>query len=72
MTKTITLSDEVYEMLLKAKLEKESFSDVIARLIKKKKISDIPRVLTDDEAEKIKKIIEKQRKFDIARIEELL
>jgi len=42
MTKRITISDDVYELLVKAKLPNESFSDVIRRSIKKgMKISDI-------------------------------
>ena len=35
MTKRITISDDVYELLVKAKLPNESFSDVIRRSIKK-------------------------------------
>ncbi|MHA1649033.1 MAG: antitoxin VapB family protein [Candidatus Helarchaeota archaeon] len=35
MAKTIAVSDEVYELLSKLKLPKESFSDVIKRIIKR-------------------------------------
>ena len=36
MTKTISLSDEAYELLKKVKRDNESFSDVIKRLVGKK------------------------------------
>ncbi len=34
-SKTVTISDEAYESLLKEKLENESFSDVVLRLTKR-------------------------------------
>jgi predicted CopG family antitoxin len=37
MAKTITISNETYESLLKEKREVESFSDVILRLIKERR-----------------------------------
>ena len=36
MTKTISLSDEAYELLKKVKRDNESFSDVIKRLVGRK------------------------------------
>lgn len=57
MVKTISISDEVYEKLKKMKLEGESFSDVINRLIERRtKISDIAEmnILTEEEAKKLK------------------
>ena len=42
MAKTIAVSDEVYELLSKLKLPKESFSDVIKRIIKRgRKLMDV-------------------------------
>lgn len=42
MTKTISLSDEAYELLKSIKRNDESFSDVIKRLVGKKgKLTDI-------------------------------
>lgn len=35
--KTITISEEAYEALAKAKTAKESFTDVILRIVKKRK-----------------------------------
>ncbi len=37
-SKTISIRDDVYKLLKDAKREKESFSDVIERLLKKDKI----------------------------------
>jgi predicted CopG family antitoxin len=72
MAKTIAISDEVYEMLSKAKMRGESFSDVIKRLLRRQDIGNIPKVLEDDEAEKIKELIERQREADMKRLRELL
>lgn len=41
MAKTIAVSDEVYELLRKAKLPSESFSSVIRRSLRKGKLSEI-------------------------------
>ncbi len=67
MAKTIAVADDVYEMLVKAKMKGESFSDVIRRLLKRQRISDIPKILDEEDAEKIKKLIELQRKVDLER-----
>ena len=64
MVKTISISDEVYEKLKKMKLEGESFSDVINRLIERRtKISDIAEmnILTEEEAKKIEELLKKLR-----------
>lgn len=72
MAKTIAVSDDVYEMLSKAKMKGESFSDVIRRLLKRQKISGIPKILEDYEANKIKELIEWQKEADLKRLKELL
>ncbi len=64
MVKTISISDEVYKKLKKMKLEGESFSDVINRLIERRtKISDIAEmnILTEEEAKKIEELLKKFR-----------
>ena len=70
MAKTIAISDEVYEMLSKAKMKGESFSDVIKRLLRRQRISDIPKIL-EEEAETIK-LIEMQKEADIDRVRRVL
>jgi len=72
MAKTIAVSDDVYEMLSKAKMKGESFSDVIKRLLKRQKKSDIPKIIDDSEAGKIKELIERQKDVDLARLKGLL
>jgi predicted CopG family antitoxin len=50
--KTITISEEAYEALAKAKTVKESFTDVILRIVKKRKegtLLDYVRSLEPDE-----------------------
>jgi len=79
MVKTISISDEVYEKLKKMKLEGESFSDVINRLIERRtKMSDIAEmnILTEEEAKKIegllKELREERIKMEKERKESLL
>ena len=71
-SKTIAISDVVYEMLSKAKMKGESFSDVIKRLLKRQKISDIPKILGEEEAETIMRPIEMQKEADIERVRRTL
>ncbi|MBO8182960.1 MAG: hypothetical protein H0Z28_09240 [Archaeoglobus sp.] len=70
MAKTIAISDEVYEMLSKAKMKGESFYDVAKRLLRRQRISDIPKIL-EEEAETIK-LIEMQKEADIDRVRRVL
>lgn len=72
MAKTIAVADDVYEMLVKAKMKGESFSDVIRRLLKRQRISDTPKILDEEDAEKIKELIELQRKVDLERVRRMI
>jgi predicted CopG family antitoxin len=72
MAKTIAVSDDVYEMLSKAKMKNESFSSVIRRLLKRQKISDIPKIFDEDEWAKVEKAFKEQKKLDTKRTRELL
>lgn len=56
-TKTISITEDVYSMLLLEKGENESFSDVISRLVKRRsKLSDSfgKWEMTDEEIERFK------------------
>jgi predicted CopG family antitoxin len=68
MAKTIAVSDDVYELLLKAKLPNESFSDVIRRSLTKggMKLSDIAgsKTISEEDWKKVLKAFEPQRKAD--------
>jgi len=64
-TKTITIMNDAYNLLLKSKLNNESFSDVIRRKLKKKSIMDFAgawKNISDETTESLKKDIEKIRK----------
>jgi predicted CopG family antitoxin len=64
MTRTIVVSEDVYELLSKAKLPNESFSDVILRALKKgMRLSDIAgsRTVTKEDWEKVTKAFNTQK-----------
>ena len=52
-TKTITILDDVYEMLEKRKLHKESFSDAIRRTMKRRDIMELAGAWSDMRREEI-------------------
>lgn len=64
-TKTITIMDDAYELLARAKLPEESFSDTIRRVIGED--DDIERFFgcwSDEFAESVKKNIEERRAYN--------
>jgi len=75
MARTIAVSDDVYELLVKSKLPNESFSETIRRALKKgMKLSDIAgsRTVTKEDWEKVIKASELQRKLDEERVKRLV
>jgi len=63
MTKTISLSDEAYDILKRMKTGKESFSDTIKKLAGRGKLSEILDLypeITDKEYEKSVKELRKK------------
>jgi len=67
MARTIAVSDDVYELLVKSKLANESFSDVIRRSIKRgMKLSDIAgsQTVAKEEWERVAKAFEPQKELD--------
>jgi len=63
-TKTITIMEDAYELLKAEKTEKESFSDVIRKVIpKKKSIWDFAGAWSDVPDEKIEELHETIRKL---------
>jgi len=47
MTKTISITDEAYEVLNREKRDSESFTDVIIRLTKRARLSDFAGIWKD-------------------------
>ena len=76
MPKTIMLSDDVYEALKKEKKPKESFSDVIRRLLERKrpKISELAgkRTVTREEWLEVEEAFRAQRRLTDRRRDLLL
>jgi predicted CopG family antitoxin len=75
-TKTITIMEDAYELLKQEKVKNESFSDVIRKVIPKKKSiwdfvgawSDVP----DEKIEELHEFIEKSRHEKSRRTKEIL
>ena len=70
-TKTITISLEAYEKLLAKKNAKESFTDVILKLTKKKDTLAYIRSLkpSTELADNIEKVMKKTRKAELRKVE---
>jgi len=61
-TKTISITEEAYEALIREKIDKESFTETILRITKKSgKLSDSFGAwkMTDEEAEKMRSDLDK-------------
>ena len=61
MARSLPVSEDVYEMVSRARLEGESFSDVIRRLFASQKIGDIPKIFDEKEWEKVKEVFYRQK-----------
>ena len=75
MAKTIAVSDDVYKLLVKSKLPKESFSDVIRRSLKKgMSLSDIAGscTVTEEDWKKVTEAFKLQRKINEKRKKQLM
>jgi len=75
MARTIAVSDDVYDLLVKAKLPHESFSDVIRRSLKRgMKLKDIAgsRTISREDWKKVIEAFEEQKRLDEERRKRLL
>ena len=64
-TKTLTIMEDAYNLLAENKMENESFSDEIRRILsvkKKRPLSDFFGILSEEEGEDILKALEWKRK----------
>ena len=68
-TKTISITEEAYERLKTKKKGNESFSEVITRITNKKSILDFAGILTNEEADHLKKTIAESRAQSRKRME---
>ena len=60
-TKTLTITEDAYDRLASIKQGKESFSEVIKRIIPKSSLFDLVGLFTDEEAEELRKNIKDMR-----------
>ena len=56
--KTISLSEEAYEILKNAKMGKESFSEVVIRLAKRRSLEDFVGCLSSESVDKLSDVSE--------------
>ncbi len=56
-TKNISITNDAYSRLKRLKQDKESFSDVINRVTKRKRLSEFAGILTEDSARRIQRQI---------------
>tara|TARA_Y100000310_G_scaffold190615_1_gene190601 strand:+ start:10192 stop:10431 length:240 start_codon:yes stop_codon:yes gene_type:complete len=67
-TKTLTITEESYDMLVARKYENESFSQEIKRILSKKSkknLMDFFGILSEEEGKNIENFINKSRKSDM-------
>ena len=62
VVKTITLTEEAYRTLASMKQKKESFSQTILRLGKKKSLAESYGALKGDAGERLEKAVKERRK----------
>jgi predicted CopG family antitoxin len=70
MSKSIRLSDEAYERLAAHKREDETFSEVVLRLAGERSLLDITGILSDEEADALRTVVEDRREQRAEELEE--
>jgi len=74
--KTIALDPETYELLRRQKRQDESFNDLVARLVRKRRpLADLAGAWKDmpqEDFEKIREAIRRGRELDVERFRELM
>ncbi|HLC65177.1 MAG TPA: antitoxin VapB family protein [Candidatus Nanoarchaeia archaeon] len=74
-TKTLTIMEDAYNLLLNNKMESESFSEEIRRILSKKRktnLRDYFGILTDNEAEGMKRDLKRIRAMNIELLQKRL
>lgn len=70
-TKTITITEEAYNLLKNMKEDRESFTDAVVRVAKRDSLSKLVGILSNEEAEKMRKHIRDSRKRMNARVKKI-
>ncbi|MDP3699141.1 MAG: antitoxin VapB family protein [Nanoarchaeota archaeon] len=70
-TKTLTITEDAYERLLKMKEKNESFSEVIVKHFPKRSLSELIGILTHKEAEELRTNIMERRKASRERVDRI-
>ena len=73
-TKTISIMDDAYGLLMENKLEEESFSDEIRRIICKKRTKSLTEffgIISEEEGAEMLKDLEKVRTVNLKRLKDL-
>ena len=70
-TKTISITDEAYEILKSWKTEHESFSDVIKNIGKRHRLTEFAGILSNEEVNNIEREISASRRATRKRAERL-
>ena len=70
-TKTISITEEAYERLKMRKEKNESFTDVINKVTGKRSLLELAGILNDDEANELRKHIQKIRAASRERLDKV-
>jgi predicted CopG family antitoxin len=71
-TKTLSITEEAYDILRSIKGENESFTNAIIRLADKKSILELAGLISEEEAKSIKSAIKKRREESRGRINKIM
>lgn len=64
-TKSVRLDEDVYELIESRKREDETFSEAIERLLRPPPLTDLAGILSDQEAEEFREVIEHVDALDV-------
>ena len=70
-TKTITITEEAYQALAARKGTHESFSEVIKRTFKKTSLMDLAGILSNSEADELRRHVAERRKHSRKHLDEV-
>jgi len=70
-TRTISITEEAYERLKMRKEKNESFTDVINKVTGKRSLLELAGILNDDEANELRKHIQKIRAASRERLDKV-